>query len=176
VTARSVFGALFLAALVCGPSSAFAAQQGGRAGAEVGGQQQPGISPAEVQQMFDSVELYQAQQQLKVSDDQFPQFLRRFKNLQDIRRMGQNGRARLVNQLAQLINAPAMDEAAVTGKLKELRDLDARVAADVAKAYDAIDEVLTVQQRARFRVFEARMEQQKLELVTRARNANRPKP
>jgi hypothetical protein len=65
-----------------------------------------------------------------------------------------------------------MDENAVTEQLKALKDADAKTAADVARAYDAIDEVLDVKQRAQFRVFEEMMERQKLDLVTRARQAN----
>jgi hypothetical protein len=45
----------------------------------------------------------------------------------------------------------------------------------VKKAYDAIDQVLDVRQQAKFRVFEELMERRKLELVTRARQANRPR-
>jgi Spy/CpxP family protein refolding chaperone len=121
------------------------------------------------------VELYQAQQRLNISDDQFPQFLRRFKTLQDIRRQGLTERMRRVNQLQRLMNAPTFDEAAAMEQVKELRDMDTRLAADIAKAYDAIDEVLTIKQRVQFRVFEEMMERQKLELVTRARQANRAK-
>jgi Spy/CpxP family protein refolding chaperone len=141
------------------------------------GQDLPGISPAEVQQMFDSAALIQAQQRLNIRDEQFPQFLRRFKTLQDIRRMGLNERMRRVNQLQRLLMpSVAFDESAVNEQLKALKDLDARLAADVAKAYESIDEVLDARQRAQFRVFEETMERQKIELVTRARQANRPKP
>ena len=136
----------------------------------------PGISPAEVQQMFDSAALIQAQQRLNIRDEQFPQFLRRFKNLQDIRRMGLNERTRHVQQLTRLLNMATLDDAMVNEQLKAIREVDARVAADVARAYDAIDEVLDLRQRAQFRVFEEQMERQKIELVTRARQANRPKP
>ena len=52
-------------------------------------------------------------------------------------------------------------------------DLDARAVADVRKAHDALDQVLDVRQQARFRVFEENMERRKLELVARARQANR---
>ena len=50
--------------------------------------------------------------------------------------------------------------------------LDARSAADIKKAYDAIDQILDLRQQAKFRVFEENMERRKLELVTRARQAN----
>jgi hypothetical protein len=57
--------------------------------------------------------------------------------------------------------------------MKGLQELDARVQVDVKRAYDAIDQILNVRQQAKFRVFEENMERRKLELVTRARQANR---
>jgi Spy/CpxP family protein refolding chaperone len=157
------------AALIAALAPPAAAAQGRRGQP---GAAPPGISPAEVQQMFDSVELYQAQQRLNIRDDQFPQFLRRFKNLQEIRRAGLADRTRRVQQLQRILAAASFDESAAAEQLKAIRDLDLRVADDVAKAYDAIDEVLDARQRAQFRVFEEMMERQKLDLVTRARQAN----
>jgi hypothetical protein len=60
-------------------------------------------------------------------------------------------------------------------RLKALTDLDARSQIEIAKAYDAINQVLDIRHQAKFRVFEENMERRKLELVTRARQANRPK-
>jgi hypothetical protein len=57
--------------------------------------------------------------------------------------------------------------------LKQLQDIDTRGEADALKAYEAIDQVLDLRQQAKFRVFEEQMERRKLELVTRARQANR---
>lgn len=136
---------------------------------------EPGVSPAEIQRMFDSYALMQAQDQLQISDDQFPQFLTRFKALQDIRRQALQQRSRRIMELRRLLNAPQLDEPAVGEQMKGLEDLETRSQADVKKAYEAIDQILNVRQRAKFRVFEELMERRKLELVTRARQANRPK-
>jgi Spy/CpxP family protein refolding chaperone len=123
--------------------------------------------------MFDSYALMQAQDQLKISDEQFPQFLARFKALQDARRRGLQDRTRIVQELRVLVNAPQPDEAQMKDKLKALADVDARAADEVKKAQDAVDQVLDVRQQAKFRVFEENMERRKLELVTRARQANK---
>jgi hypothetical protein len=140
------------------------------------GQAPPGITPAEIQRMFDASALLQAQQQLQIRDDQFPQFLSRFKALQDIRRQALVDRAQIVQQLRRIVNAGgAPDEGLVKERLKALQDLDARQVADVARAYDAIDQVLDTRQRAQLRVFEEVMERQKLELVMRARQVSRPR-
>jgi Spy/CpxP family protein refolding chaperone len=137
----------------------------------------PAVSPAEIQRMFDAYALLQAQQQLQIRDEQFPQFLARFKGLQDIRRQALTGRMQIIQQLRRIVNAGGIpDEAAIKERLKMLQDLDAKLTADAAKAYDAIDQVLDVRQRAQFRIFEEVMERQKFELIARSRQANRPRP
>jgi len=148
--------------------------QGRGAAAEAGGPlDQAGVTPAEIQRMFDSYALMQAQDQLKITDEQFPQFLPRFKTLQDVRRKALQDRARILNELRQLVNAPQPDETQMKDRLKALADVDARAADEARKAQDAVDQVLDVRQQAKFRVFEENMERRKLELVTRARQANR---
>jgi Spy/CpxP family protein refolding chaperone len=131
-------------------------------------------SPAEIQRMFDSYALIQAQDQLKISDDKFPQFLARFKALQDTRRRNMGERLRNIQELRRLSNDPQADEAQIRDRLKALDALDARTRIEVEKAYESINQVLDLRQQAKFRVFEENMERRKLELVTRARQANRP--
>ena len=46
------------------------------------------------------------------------------------------------------------DENGIRERLKALRDHDDRAAAELRRAYDALDEVLDVRQQARFRMFE----------------------
>ena len=148
--------------------------QAGRLGARAGAvPDEATVSPAEIQRMFDSYALMQAQEQLKISDDHFPQFLTRFKALQDVRRRGLVERVRIIQDLRRLVNDPQGDETQIKERLKSLDELDARSDGDVRKAYDAINQILDVRQQAKFRVFEENMERRKLELVTRARQANR---
>jgi Spy/CpxP family protein refolding chaperone len=167
---------VFTAILALAIASSAAAQpraRGGRGVVPDGGDAPVG-SPAEIQRMFDSYALIQAQDQLKISDEKFPQFLGRFKTLQDTRRRSMLERFRLVQELRKLANDSQADEAQIKDRLKALDELDARAQTEVAKAYEAINQVLNVRQQAKFRVFEENMERRKLELVTRARQANRP--
>ncbi len=157
-------GALMLAA-PC------AAQRGARA--QTGGSEDAVVSPAEIQRMFDSYALMQAQQQLQITDEQFPQFLTRFKALQDVRRRGLQARARRVADLRRLLNAQPLDEAAIREQTRGLDEDEARTQADARKAQEGIDQVLDARQQAKFRVFEEMMERRKLELVARARQANK---
>ena len=137
--------------------------------------ERPGVSPAEIQRMFDAYAMLQAQDQLKISDEQYSQFLARFKALQDVRRKALQERTRIILDLRRLTNDARSDQGQIKDRLKALQELDTRSAEEVRKAYDGIDQVLDVRQQAKFRVFEGLMERRKLELVTRARQANRPK-
>lgn len=169
----AIVGAIVLAA-----ASPAAAQRAGRGRAEAPDAETadaPAVSPGEIQRMFDSYALIQAQDQLKLSDEVFPQFLRRFKVLQDTRRKNLQERFRIVQDLRRLANAAQPDEAQMKERLKALDELDARAHTELSKAYDGINQMLDVRQQARFRVFEENMENRKLALVTRARQANRPK-
>ena len=163
-------GLVVLCALA--PASAFAQREPPARGAPL---EQPGVSPTEIQRMFDAYALLQAQDQLKISDDQYSQFLARFKALQDVRRKALLERTRIVLDLRRLTTDAQADEGQIKDRLKALLELDARSGVDVRKAYDAIDQVLDVRQQGKFRVFEELMERRKLELVSRARQAIRPR-
>ena len=179
--------AVIVAALVsvCAVSTASAQPQ--PPGAERGGGQRqgrgpgrgasdsPGVSPGEVQRMFDAYALMQAQEQLKISDEQFARFMPRFKALQEARRKTQSDRTQIIIELRRLASATSPDEAQIKEKLRALQDVDGRTAGDLKKSYESIDEVLNVKQQAQFRVFEEVMERRKLDMISRAR-ANRPRP
>ena len=116
--------------------------------------------------------MLQAQDALQLSDAQYGGFVTRLKALQDARRQHQQARNKILNDLRRLAgpNAPGSpDETAIRERLKALRDEDERGAQDIRRAADAVDESLDVRQQARFRLFEERMEQQRLELLMRAR-------
>ena len=155
-------------------ASSFAAQ-GARQGRAGGPPGEAGVSPAEVQRMFDAYALMQAQEQLKIGDEQFTQFLMRYKALQEVRRRTLRERSRVVQELRRLVNQPQPDDAQLKERLKALQDIDALGVAEEKKSYEAIDQVLDLRQQAKFRVFEEVMERRKLELVGRARQANRPR-
>ena len=143
-----------------------------RSQAERGGADRPGVTPAEIQRMFEAYALVQAQEQLQVSDDKYPQFLAKFKALQDVRRKTQQERNRTLQDLRRLANEGG-DDNQIKERLRALQELDARSHAEIQKALEGIDSVLDVRQQARFRLFEEQMERRKIELLTRARQANR---
>jgi Spy/CpxP family protein refolding chaperone len=133
------------------------------------------VSPGELQKMFDAYALMQAQEQLNIDQEHYAQFLTRFKALQDVRRKALQERMRTIGELRRLGNDPQSDETEIKDRLRALQDIDVRAQADIRKAYDAVDQVLDVHQQAKFRAFEETMERRKLELISRARQASRPK-
>jgi hypothetical protein len=134
----------------------------------------PGIAPAEIQRMLDGYELMQAQEMLQLGDEQFPRFLPRLRALQDARRRAQMQRIRVIQELRRMTQSRStLDEARIKDSLKTLDDLDARSEVEIRQAREALDQVLDLYQQARFRLFEAMMEQRKVELIMRARQANR---
>ena len=135
----------------------------------------PAVTPNEIQRMFDAYALVQAQDQLHLNDDQYARFLVRFKSLQEVRRRSLQEHTRLVGELRRLLMQAQPDEAQLKERMQELQEVDSRAVADVKKAYDGLDQVLDVKQQAHLRVFEEQMERRKIELITRARQANRLK-
>lgn len=134
---------------------------------------QDGVSPGELQRLFDAYVVMQAQQELQLSDEQYPKFLAKVKALQSARQKGLADRARIIQDLRRLDTAPALDENQARTQLRALSDVDARTANEVRDALNGIDEVLDTRQRIRFRIFEEQMERRKVELLMRARQANR---
>ena len=151
-------------------------QQRQQPGADARGDDEAGVTPGEIQRMFDAYALLQAQEQLRINDDQFSRFLTRFKALQEVRRQALRERARIIVGLRAMVNAPQPDEAQIKEQLNALQELEARAASDLKKAYEAIDQVLDIRQQGKFRVFEEQMERRKLELVMRARQGKQPRP
>ena len=129
--------------------------------------------------MLDTYAIVQAQDALTLNDAQYGQFVTRLKRLQETRRRNQRERNQIVQDLRKLAgpqSQPPVDEAAVRERLKALRDHDDRAAAEMRKAYDALDEVLDVRQQARFRIFEEAIERRKLDLLVRARERAAQRP
>lgn len=123
----------------------------------------------QVEQYFDDVVLFQAQSRLQLSDEQFLKFGPALRQLQDARRQQQRRRMQVLRDINALLGAPNADDTAISARLEELENVAADGARRVQDARAAIDAVLTVRQRARFRVFEENMERRKLDLLARAR-------
>jgi hypothetical protein len=187
-TCRAAASVVVLAALLAGatvaeaqPRRARAARAEALAQARAEGAQPPteggaGADPAELARLFDAYTVMQAQEVLALDEAHFGPFVTRLRALQQVRRKNLRDRAVLMREMRQLLQTPGND-APLKDKLDALVRLDSTFRADQTKAMAAVDEVLDVRQRARFRILEQQLEIRKLELVNRARarqRANRP--
>lgn len=132
-----------------------------------------GVSPGEIQQLFDAYVVMQAQTELQLTDQQYGPFLTRVRALQDVRRRTQVERNRLLQSIRRQTQSAADDDPELRTQLEALNDLDSRSAGQIRQAIEAVDQVLTVRQQARFRLFEDAMERRKVELLLRARQQQR---
>ena len=129
------------------------------------------ITAGQIQRWFEAYTVLQAQDALQLSESQYGRFVTRLKALQDTRRKHQVARNQIMGDLRRLTNPQtgSNDEPSMTERLRALRDEDDRAAVDLKKSYEGVDETLDLRQQARFRIFEERMEQQKLELLMQTR-------
>jgi DNA repair ATPase RecN len=156
--------------LICAPDAFAQAGSGAPGRGRAAADERP-LGPMEVLDMLDAYALVQAQRALELNDNQYGEFVARLRRLQQARRSHMQARNRLINELRQLTrpDVQQVDEAAVRERLRQLREHDERTAADLRKAHETLDEVLTVRQQARFRIFEENLERRKLDLLMRAR-------
>jgi hypothetical protein len=131
----------------------------------------PEITANEVQRLFDAWALVQAQDALQLSEAQYGKFVTRLKALQEVRRRNQQTRGKILQDLRRLTGpeVTTLDETTIRERLRTLREEEDRNAAELRKAYDAVDELLDIRQQARFRLFEEQVERRKLDLLMRAR-------
>lgn len=130
-----------------------------------------GLSPVEVLNMLDAYALVQAENALELRESQYGEFVTRLKRMQETRRRNQQARNRQVQELRRMTQPQAkpQEDSIFAERLKALKEHDARAAAELTRAYDALDEVLDVRQQARFRAFEDNLERRKIDLLMRAR-------
>jgi Spy/CpxP family protein refolding chaperone len=124
------------------------------------------MKPAELQGYIDAWEMWQAKEVLKLTDEQELNFVGRLQRIQAIRRKQMQEHRRLMAEMVQLLNAnPAAKPEDIDAHVKALADARETEAADLKKAYFDLDSVLTPWQRGKFRQFEDRVEQRKIELL-----------
>jgi hypothetical protein len=127
------------------------------------------ISLGELNRLFEAYAVVQAQDMLKLTDEQYPDFVARLKALQDARRRHLQNHGRIVNDLRRMIRLPddQIDDKSLRATYEALDRENESAEAEIKKALENVITILDVRQRARFRVFEENLEQRKLDLLSR---------
>jgi hypothetical protein len=133
------------------------------------------ISLGELNRLFEAYAVVQAQDFLKLTDEQYPDFVARLKALQDARRRHFTNHNRIINDLGRMLRQPddQIDEKTVKATYEALDREDDTAQAEIKKAFDNVIALLDVKQRARFRVFEENLERRKLDLLSRVQRPKR---
>ena len=126
------------------------------------------MNPQQLQTYLDAWALVQANNVLKLSEEQYPNFAARLQRIQMIRRKQMQEHRRLMGELNLLLNSnPVGKPEDIDAHVKALGDARETEAADLKKAYLDLDAVLTPWQRGRFRQFEDQVERMKIELLAK---------
>ena len=121
--------------------------------------------PLQVQQMLDAWAIVQAQRELQLSEEQYPNFVTRLTRLHNLRRRVQMARRQMLGEMRAMMAQPTGKDEALTEKVKAFDELRRKEVDELQKAFAEIDGVLTPWQRARFRMFEEQIERRKIEML-----------
>lgn len=133
------------------------------------------ISLAELNRLFEAYAVVQAQDYLKLTDEQYPDFVARLKALQDARRRHFVNHNRIIADLNRTLRLPEdqIDDKSLRAAYEALDREDESSQIEIKKAFENVIALLDVRQRARFRVFEENLERRKLDLLSRVQRPKR---
>jgi hypothetical protein len=136
------------------------------------------ISLGELNRLFEAYAVVQAQDMLKLTDEQYPDFVARLKALQDARRRHLGNHGRIINDLSRMLRLPEdqIDDKSLRATYEALDREDDSAEAEIKKAFENVINILDARQRARFRVFEENLERRKLDLLSRVQRPPRKIP
>jgi hypothetical protein len=137
-----------------------------------------GPTLAAIEREFDRLEVSEARRALRMDADQFQVVAERLQRIQILRRRHMNQRRLLLAEIRAAVESGSVDTNTdgTAARLVELGNLGVRQAQELRRAGLALDVLLTVRQRAEYRLFQERFERRKLDLIARARAARGAPP
>ena len=118
--------------------------------------------------MLEAIRVTRMTEALKLSEDQVAKFLPRLKRIEEQQRLLREDRARKLGQLAEMLDKPERQKD-LKARLEELDKLDQEQMQRVRQMMRDLDTMLTVEQRARWRVFNERFDSEIREMVREIR-------
>jgi hypothetical protein len=159
---KGLAAALTLAALAASPAAAQS-------------EEPPGLGREELVKVIDAYVLGNLQENLGLSDDQFVRILPLVKRWQTNRRAHQQRRSSALGEMRRLLERGAATEPRLKELLGELKRADLEDETTQRQDVEAIDAQLSVEQQAKLRVFEARIQERLREILQRRREQGSPR-
>jgi hypothetical protein len=129
-----------------------------------------GLGREELVKLIDAYVLSNLQESLGLSDELFVRILPLVKNWQANRRTHQQRRSSALGEMRRLLERGAATEPRLRELLGELKRADLDQQTTQQKDVEAIDAQLSVEQQAKLRVFEARVQERLREILQRRRD------
>jgi hypothetical protein len=123
----------------------------------------------EVFRMLDAYLIGNLQERLGLTDEQFARVVPRVKRLQADRRELTQRRIRAMFELRRLLMSGGATEAQVEEQLRQVKAVEREEPTTVRRDVDAVDEVLTPVQQAKYRLLELEMERKLRQAMRRMR-------
>ncbi len=134
------------------------------------GQQRPSEpNRADVEGMMEAYVISKLQESLDLSDEQFGNLVVAQKKLQDSRRDYRRERTGVLRKMRQTLRFEQAAEAELQPLLTQLDSLRDDFAVDEKHRYQAIDDILDIRQRARYRVLEVELQRRLTEMMRQVR-------
>ncbi len=130
----------------------------------------------EVEGMMDAYILSKLQDALELTDEQFGTMVVAQKKLQDTRRDYRQGRMTLLRQMRQTLRRDQAGEEELVHLLDELDSLEIEFSQNQRARYAAIDDILEIRQRARYRILETEIQRRLTQLMRQVRGQRRDPP
>jgi hypothetical protein len=140
----------------------------GEASAQAGARQR-----GEAFKMVDAYIVSNLQESVGLSDDQFARILPLVKRLQNDRRELAQRRGRALAEMRRVLESGTATEARVLDLLKDVKAVESTQHETIRSDMDAIDQVLTPIQQAKFRLLEGEVERKIRALMEGLREGNR---
>ena len=135
---------------------------------------QGGARPrGEAFKMVDAYIVSNLQESVGLSDEQFARMLPLVKRLQTDRREMAQRRGRALGEMRRVLESGTATEARVLELLKDVKEVESTQHETVRRDMDAIDQVLTPVQQAKFRLLEGEVERKIRALMEDLREGNR---
>ncbi len=130
----------------------------------------------EVEGMMDAYILSKLQDALELTDEQFGTMVVAQKKLQDTRRDYRQGRMTLLRRMRQTLRRDQAREEELVHLLDELDSLEIEFSQNQRARYAAIDDILEIRQRARYRILETEIQRRLTQLMRQVRGQRRDQP